>query len=91
MKDLSRHANHRAQGRSVPAAVIDWLCDFGTSIPAGAGAEKLIFDKAARRSLERHLGGQVYRRIEEVLDAYAVRAGDGRLITVGWRSERVRR
>ncbi|HYZ32048.1 MAG TPA: hypothetical protein VE684_07160 [Crenalkalicoccus sp.] len=38
----------------------------------------------------RELGGRIYGAIEELLDAYVVCADDGRVITVGWRRERIR-
>lgn len=89
MVELSRHAATRVCQRSVPPAVIEWLFEFGTSYPAGGGAEKLIFDKKARRRLAGNLGRLVYNRIEEFLDAYAVRSADGGVVTCGWLQTRV--
>jgi hypothetical protein len=91
MPDLSSHAMKRSKERSLPPALINWLDDFGTPYPAGDGAEKLIFDKQARRRLERNLGSMIYRRIEGSLDAFAVRSADGGIITCGWLTSRVRR
>jgi hypothetical protein len=34
--------------------------------------------------LEHHLGRQIVRRIDDLLDAYLVEAG-GDIVTVGWR------
>jgi hypothetical protein len=91
MHEFSRHAAKRSKERSLPPAIIDWLHDFGTSYPAGDGAEKLIFDKPARRRLERNLGPIIYRKIEVSLDAFAVRSAEGGIITCGWMTSKVRR
>ncbi|MGO7416046.1 hypothetical protein ACC810_27335 [Rhizobium ruizarguesonis] len=53
----THHSQARAQQRSVPPIIVEYLVEFGTTIHA-VGVEKLIFDKAARRRLERHLGGR---------------------------------
>jgi hypothetical protein len=91
MEELSNHARQRCKQRSISPAIVEWLAAFGTSLPAGDGAERLIFDKPARRRLARNLGRSIFNRIEEYLDAYVIRAIDGEIITSGWLTERVRR
>ncbi|HTZ69182.1 MAG TPA: hypothetical protein VMB71_00890 [Acetobacteraceae bacterium] len=88
---FSKHGAHRGQKRSVPPAVVEWLYDFGTPYAAGCGAEKLVFDKAARRRLERMLGGQIFSKVEEYLGAYAIRSSNGEVVTCGWLTEHIRR
>jgi hypothetical protein len=91
MRDQSRHSAKRAKGRCIPPGIIGLLHDFATPYPAGGGAEKLIFDKRARRRLESNVGYLMYRRIEDLLDAYVVRAADGTIITTGWLTKHVLR
>jgi hypothetical protein len=91
MREQSRHSAKRAKDRCIPPGIISLLRDFATPYPAGDGAEKLIFDKSARRRLAGNVGYLMYRRIEDLLDAYAVRAADGTIITAGWLTKHVLR
>jgi len=34
---LTKHAKKRMQQRSIPQMVLDWLVNFGQSVPAGEG------------------------------------------------------
>lgn len=79
----THHAQARAQQRSVPPIVVDYLVEFGTTIHVSGGVEKLIFDKAAKRRLERHLGGR--RNLEQFarwFNVCGVYAPTGYLITL---------
>jgi len=91
MIKLSRHAEKRAKQRSVQPKVIEWLYDYGTSSFAGDGAERLIFDKSAKRRLRNDLGSSIYRQVEQFLDAYVIRSANGDIITCGWLTRRVQR
>lgn len=88
---MTPHARTRAQQRGLPPLVVHWLDDFGREVHAPGGATIRHFDKRARRHLERHVGREPVRRMHEYLDAYAVYASDGTLITVGTRYQRIRR
>ncbi|CAX25023.1 conserved protein of unknown function [Methylorubrum extorquens DM4] len=88
---ITTHARERLQQRAIPPLVIELLEDFGSPIRAG-GAERLIFDKAARRRLTRHLGGpRSLRMIEPWLNVYAVVADDGCLVTASQQRRHHRR
>ena len=89
IENASRHALVRAQQRSIPPLVIDLLLRFGQS-ERSAGADKYFFDKAARRRLQAYAGSPA-SQLNDHLDAYAVVSNDDRLITVGYRSERIKR
>lgn len=87
----TEHAQERLQQRAVPPLIIDLLAQFGTAIRAH-GAERLVFDKAARRRLKRHLGGnRGLRVVERWLGVYAVVSDDGHLITVAHQQRHHRR
>lgn len=88
---ISPHARTRMQQRGLPPLVLHWLDDFGSEVPAPGGATLRHFDKRARRRLERSVGREPVRRQHEYLDAYAVYANDGTLITIGPRYQRIRR
>ena len=87
---LTRHADARLQQRGLPRAVIGWLQQFGAEEHDKHGAVIRYFDKAARRRLEQGLGRAVVRRMEDFLDAYLVEH-DGCVVTVGHRTQRLRR
>ncbi len=87
---LTRHADTRLQQRGLPRAVIEWLQLFGAEEHDKHGAVIRYFDKAARRRLEQALGRAVIRRMEDFLDAYLVEH-DGCVVTVGHRTQRLRR
>jgi hypothetical protein len=91
MARLSKHAEKRSKQRSIQPKVIEWLYDYGTPSFAGEGAERLIFDKSARRRLRRDLGNRIYRQVEQFLDAYVIRSSDGDVITCGWLTPHVQR
>jgi hypothetical protein len=88
---ITTHARTRAQQRGLPPLVLHWLDDFGREVPAPGGATLRHFDKRARRRLERSVGREPVRRLHEYLDAYAVYADDGTLVTTGHRYQRIRR
>lgn len=91
MNRMTIHAQQRLQQRAIPPLVIEWLEDFGSPIRSGR-AERLIFDKAARKRLTRHLGGpRSLRVIEPWLNVYAVVADDGHLVTVSQQRQHHRR
>jgi hypothetical protein len=54
------------------------------------GAFVVHMDKKARRRARQALGAKGYARIERALDAYAVVAPDGALVTLVKRSRRLR-
>lgn len=81
---FSNHASTRMQQRGIPPLIVDLLLLYGVEEHDGRGAVRRYFDKRTRRQLERHLGRQVIRRIDDLWDAYLVEA-DGDIVTVGWR------
>jgi hypothetical protein len=69
---LTTHAAVRLQQRAIPSYVIELLERFGAEERCG-GADRVFFDKAARKRLERHMGGpRAVRHIESWLNVYAV-------------------
>ena len=88
---VTEHAQERLQQRAIPPPIIDLLEQFGTAVRA-RGAERLVFDKPARRRLRRHLGGdRGLRVVERWLGVYAVVSDDGFLVTVAHQQRRHRR
>jgi hypothetical protein len=71
--------------------MVELLERFGSEMRCGK-AEKLFFDKAARKRLERHLGGpRSLRHVERWLSLYLVIGDNGNLVTVAYRSQRLNR
>jgi hypothetical protein len=88
---ITQHAAKRMQQRAIPPLIIEMLERFGSAMRCG-GAEQLFFDKAARKGLERHLGGpRSLRHVERWLNVYLAIGDNGNLVTVAHRSERFRR
>jgi hypothetical protein len=88
--DATRHASIRAQQRAIPPLVVDLLLQFGHRERAGDGAYKVYLDKLSRRRLDAHAGA-VSRALNEHLDVYLIVGADERVVTMGHRSERIRR
>lgn len=86
----THHAACRMRARAIPEAAVDLLFRFGASL-AQAGGEVLFFDHAARRRAAESLGRERLRAIERWFDAYLVLSPDGAMVTVGWRTRRLRR
>ena len=89
MSDFTRHGGARAQKRGIPSLVIDWLMAYGR-VARRRGADVYFFDHAGRKALRRSIGAPVYRRIADLLDAYAVVSDEGQIITTGWRYKRIK-
>lgn len=87
---MTRHAQERAQQRGIPPMLVDLLEMFGCREPAGGGATKAFFDKAARRRVKAY-AGPLASLIEEHLNVYAVFSADNHVITTAYRLERIRR
>jgi hypothetical protein len=85
---LSKHAQDRAQQRSISPMLIDLLLQFGASERAGTGVSKMYFDKASRRKVKAY-AGPLARLLEDHLDVYAVVTDDQKVITTGHRTERI--
>ena len=78
---MTFHAKKRMQQRAIPPFVIDLLETCGSERRVG-GASKLFFDKAARKRLMHHVGGQRgLRVVEQWLSVYAIVADDGQIVT----------
>jgi len=90
MERVTRHASLRSQQRGIPRILVDLLIDFGAQADAGYGARKLFFDKQARRRIHAY-AGPLASLLDEHLDVYAVVGADMQVITVGHRTERIRR
>lgn len=87
---MTKHAQIRSQQRGIPPVMVDLLLQFGVTESAGDGANKMFFDKSARRKVESYFG-PLAPLINQHLDLYAVVGADDQVITVGHRLERIRR
>ena len=72
---ITRHAQTRMQGRSIPYEAVDALLTFGET-RRHRGADVYYLDRCARSHMERSLDRNTFRRLEKCLDAYVV-VGDG--------------
>jgi len=87
---MTHHARLRSQQRGIPPILLDLLRQFGRSEPAGGGATKMFFDKAARRRLQAY-AGPLAGHLNQHLDVYVVVGPDDQVITTAHRTERIRR
>ena len=91
MKNLTQHAACRMQQRGIKPKTIEILVSCGARENDRHGATILYFDKPARRCLRQQYGSDQYRKTEGQLNAYAVVAANGSIITVGHRTKRINR
>ena len=88
---FTTHASLRLQQRSIPAFVIELLERCGSEMRCG-DADRLFFDKAARKRLKQHLGGdRAFQLVERWMGVYAVIGDNGHVVTVAHQSKRCRR
>ena len=87
---LTRHGRTRMQQRRVPPLIVEWLSDYGACRHDCRGAELRYFDKRARKSLAREVGAAVLAQLSSYLDTYLVTDDTGTVITVGYRTRRIR-
>ncbi|MFZ4380683.1 MAG: hypothetical protein ACOYO0_01800 [Sandarakinorhabdus sp.] len=81
---MTRHARERCQQRSIPEEIIDLLLDFACSTYCGNGCERYAFCRRSWRKAAQALGKNV-ASMEHFRHAYLVLAGDGSVVTAGWR------
>ena len=87
---FSMHAAVRRQQRAIPAFIIEVLETCGSERRCN-GAEKLIFDKAARKRLKYYLGGERgLRMVEPWLKVYAIIGDNGSIVTTAHTTRRHR-
>lgn len=87
---MTKHAQIRSQQRCISPLMIDLLLQFGAKQPAGGGANKVYFDKAARRRLHAY-AGPMASLLDQHLDIYAVLGEDDQVVTVAHRYEHIQR
>jgi hypothetical protein len=89
--DFTAHAALRLQQRAIPAFVVELLERCGTGIRCG-DADRLFFDKAAKKRLTKYLGGdRSLKLFERWMGVYAIIGDNGRIVTVAHQSNRRRR
>jgi hypothetical protein len=76
--------------RAIPPIAIDLQLNYGSSTTA-RGGESFFFGETARRRVLQDLGKAEARRLERLLNTYAVVSDSGTLITTAWRTRRLRR
>jgi hypothetical protein len=79
---LTTHARVRMQQRGIPSDALEVLLEFGRETHDHRGCRIVRFDKRTRARAARVLG-DLYRRIERHLNAYAVVGDDDAVVTVG--------
>ncbi len=87
---LTKHAATRQQQRCLPPLIVNWLNEFGVTAHDHHGGEVLFFDKHSRKQIAAKFGHQVVDRLGGLMDAYAVVSHSGAVITVGYRSKRIK-
>ena len=91
MLSITHHAQARLQQRGIPDNIVENLLEFGCHTYDHRGGTILFFDHKARNRLRRQIAGDPYKQIESHLDTYAVLGSDGVIITVGHRTQRIKR
>jgi len=81
---MTRHAEKRANQRSIPLAIVDALRDCCDPIPAGGGAESYSFTKRSWRKAQAYWGPQA-KYFERYRNVYVIVSSEGNVITAAWR------
>jgi hypothetical protein len=88
---ITVHAQRRLQQRGIPPLVLDLLEKYGSEMRCG-GADRLFFDRAARRRLVADLGrARGMAAVERYRNVYAIVGDNGSIVTVAHRHRRFRR
>lgn len=87
---MSQHATVRSQQRAISQMQVDLLMQFGTSEPAGDGASRVFFDKAARRRIKSY-AGSLGGWLNDHLDVYVVVSSEDKVITAAHLTGSIRR
>ena len=86
---LTKHARTRMQQRGVTGTILDLLYTYGRYVERGSAGAIVHFDKHARALIRKTISRKEYARIEAKLNAYAVEAPDGSILTVGYRYKHI--
>ena len=82
--NTTKHAAVRAQQRCIPPIIIYWLMDYGHREKV-YGAERITFDKKARRNLAKDVGTPVVKLMARYLNTCIVVDSDTeKMITAMW-------
>ena len=88
----SVHSSKRAQQRSIPPMILNWLLEYGEEQFDGRGGIVRYFSHGSIRNLKRDQGHRPVRLMKRYLGAYAVESTDNpSIITTGWRNRRIPR
>ena len=91
MENLTQHAVTRMQQRGIKPHTVELLFRCGVEEYDHRGGTILYFDKQSRQRLRHQYGVEAIKKIERQLDAYAVIAENGAVVTVGHRTKRINR
>ncbi len=91
METLTQHAVTRMQQRGIKPYTVEMLFRCGAKEHDHRGGAILYFDKRARQRLREQYGVEKINKFEPQLDAYAVIAENGAIVTVGHRTKRINR
>ncbi|MGJ0490061.1 hypothetical protein [Methylobacter sp.] len=89
--NMTYHAATRSQQRGIPPLVMQWLDQFGEEQYDGRGAIIRYFSRASRRAMEREFGSNPVKKMSEFLNVYKVENQDGKVITTGHLTKRIKR
>jgi hypothetical protein len=78
------------QQRAIPPLIVDWLIDYGSTSYDKHGAERRFFDKRSRKQLSGAVGKSVVAQLSKQLSTYVV-IGNDSVITIGYRTKRIKR
>ena len=86
----TRHGDEQHQRRATLPLMEALLLDYGTYVRS-ADADVVFLDKAARKRIQTAVGGKRGMRVfDRFLNSYLVVADNGRIVTTGYRTHRVK-
>lgn len=90
--NMTYHASIRSQQRGIPPLIDQWLDQYGEEEYDGHGGIRRYFSRVSIRAMERDFGHGPIAKLAEYLNSYKVESShDGRTITIGYRTKKIRR
>ncbi len=91
MHVLTHHAQQRLQQRAIPEWIIDLLDAFGHYHYIGNGLVCIHLSKRALNRIKEHCDSHLWKAVINCCGAYVIESvSDRAVVTVGWRSKRIK-
>ena len=86
------HHGEQQHQRRATLPLMEWIIMAHGTYVRSHGADTVFLDKAARKRIQNEVGGKRGMRVfDHYMNAYLVVSDEGRVITTGYRTHRIKR